>query len=336
MKLLTVTIPSYNSQDYMENAVKSLLGSRDDVEIIIVDDGSTDRTGAIGDALEEEYPDVIRCIHQENGGHGEAVNTGIRYATGQYFKVLDSDDWFDPDALKQVIHTLESFEADELDMMIVNYIYDKPSENSQRVIKYTNCMPVGRIFRWYDMKHFLPSQNILMHSVIYRTAMLRASGLKLPEHTFYVDNLFVYEPLPYVKTMYYLDVDLYHYFIGREDQSVNEKVMIGRIDQQIKVNKRMIDAIDVTKLKSRKMRKYMIHYLTMITTVTTVLLVKSGTKENLAKRDELWSYLKTTRPELYKRVRRTALGMAMQLKGKAGNKILSTGYTIAQKIFHFN
>ena len=116
MKLLTVTIPSYNSEDYMENAVKSLLGSRDDVEIIIVDDGSTDRTGAIGDALEEEYPDVIRCIHQENGGHGEAVNTGIRYATGQYFKVLDSDDWFDPDALKQVIRTLKSFEADELDM----------------------------------------------------------------------------------------------------------------------------------------------------------------------------------------------------------------------------
>ena len=160
MKLLTVTIPSYNSEDYMENAVKSLLGSRDDVEIIIVDDGSTDRTGAIGDALEEEYPDVIRCIHQENGGHGEAVNTGIRYATGQYFKVLDSDDWFDPDALKQVIRTLKSFEADELDMMIVNYIYDKPSENSQHVIKYTNCMPVGRLFRWYDMKHFLPSQNI--------------------------------------------------------------------------------------------------------------------------------------------------------------------------------
>ncbi|WP_276621884.1 glycosyl transferase [Sharpea azabuensis] len=253
-----------------------------------------------------------------------------------YFKVLDSDDWFDPDALKQVIRTLKSFEADELDMMIVNYIYDKPSENSQHVIKYTNCMPVGRLFRWYDMKHFLPSQNILMHSVIYRTAMLRESGLKLPAHTFYVDNLFVYEPLPYVKTMYYLDVDLYHYFIGREDQSVNEKVMIGRIDQQIKVNKRMIDAVDVTKLKSRKMRKYMIHYLTMITTVTTVLLVKSGTEENLAKRDELWSYLKTTRPELYKRVRRTALGTAMQLRGKAGNKILSTGYTIAQKIFHFN
>ena len=138
MKLLTVTIPSYNAEDYMENAVKSLLGSRDDVEIIIVDDGSTDRTGAIGDALEEKYPDVIRCIHQENGGHGEAVNTGIRYATGQYFKVLDSDDWFDPDALKQVIRTLKSFEADELDMMISedpSILKDWDDEVGDRTVK---------------------------------------------------------------------------------------------------------------------------------------------------------------------------------------------------------
>lgn len=335
MKLLTVAIPCYNSQEYMNHAIDHLLCVKDDIEILIIDDGSKDNTAQIGDEYEEKYPGIIRCIHQENGGHGEAVNTGMKYASGEYFKVLDSDDWFDEDSLIKVIETLKSFK-EPIDMMIVNYIYDKPSKNSQKVIKYKNCMPVGRVFRWYDMKHFLPSQNILMHSVIYRTSMLRNSGLNLPKHTFYVDNLFVYEPLPFVKTMYYLDVDLYHYYIGREDQSVNEKVMIGRIDQQIKVNKRMIDSVDVSKLKSRKMRNYMIHYLTMISTVTTVLLVKSGTEENLAKRDEFWDYMKTQNPAVYKAVRRTILGHAMRLKGSIGNKILSYGYSMAQKIFGFS
>ena len=94
-----------------------------------------------------------------------------------------------------------------------------------------------------------------MHSVIYRTQLLRDCGLELPKHTFYVDNLFVYVPLPYVKNMYYLDVDFYRYYIGREDQSVNESVMIKRIDQQIKVNKIMVDSYDLWKLQDRNAQK---------------------------------------------------------------------------------
>lgn len=82
-----------------------------------------------------------------------------------------------------------------------------------------------------------------MHSVIFRTKLLKDCGLKLPEHTFYVDNIFVFEPLPYVKKMYYMDVNFYRYYIGRADQSVNEQVMIGRIDQQLKVNKIMVDYV---------------------------------------------------------------------------------------------
>ena len=89
---------------------------------------------------------------------------------------------------------------------------------------------------------------ILMHSVIYRTELLRECKLELPKHTFYVDNIFVYKPLPYVKTMYYMDVNFYRYFIGRNDQSVNEEVMIRRIDQQLLVNRLMIDIISEEKL----------------------------------------------------------------------------------------
>jgi len=338
MKYLSIAIPCYNSQDYMAKAIESCLILKEDVEIIIVDDGSKDDTARIGNEFAEKYPETIKCIHQENGGHGEAVNTGLKNATGLYFKVLDSDDWFDQSALVKVIETLKKLyqQNETVDMMIANYVYEKPSENKSSVIKYTNALPQNRVFRWYNVKHFYPQQNLLMHSVIYRTQLLRNCNLQLPKHTFYVDNLFVYQPLPYVTTLYYLNVDLYRYYIGREDQSVNEKIMISRIDQQIRVNKMMVDCCDVMHLKSRKLRNYMIKYLTMISTVSTVLLIKSGTEEHLAKKDELWTYMEEKNPELCKAVKHTLLGACMQMDGYVGKKMITTGYGISRKLFGFN
>lgn len=240
----------------MRHAVESVLVGGEDVEILIINDGSVDDTGKIADELEQEYPGIIRAIHQENGGHGEAVNAGIRNAKGLYFKVLDSDDWLDREALVKVMEKLRSFirEGRLVDMFLANYVYEKPSVHKHKAIRYEGVFPQEKIFGWSDIKKFKISQNILMHSVIYRTQMLLDCSLELPKHTFYVDNIFVYTPLPYVKTMYYMDVDLYRYFIGRDDQSVNEKVMMGRIDQQIKVNKLMIDAHDLNKIKNKKLR----------------------------------------------------------------------------------
>ena len=109
------------------------------------------------------------------------------------------------------------------------------------MIHYRNCLPQERIFGWNDLGHFRVDQYILMHSVIYRTELLKLCQLRLPKHTFYVDNIFVFEPLPYVKKMYYINTNFYRYFIGRDDQSVNETVMISRIDQQLRVTRRMVD-----------------------------------------------------------------------------------------------
>lgn len=99
MKLLSIAVPCYNSQDYMRNCVDSLLKGGELVEILIVNDGSKDDTAKIADEYAEKYPTIVRAIHQENGGHGEAVNTGIRNATGFYFKVVDSDDWVNEESL---------------------------------------------------------------------------------------------------------------------------------------------------------------------------------------------------------------------------------------------
>lgn len=113
MKLLSIAIPCYNSQDYMEHCIETLLPGGEDVEIIIVDDGSKDRTAEIADSYAEKYPTIVKAIHQENGGHGEAVNTGIKNATGLYFKVVDSDDWVDPEAYAKILATLRELSGEK-------------------------------------------------------------------------------------------------------------------------------------------------------------------------------------------------------------------------------
>ncbi len=338
MKLLSVTIPSYNSQDYMEHCIESLLPGGEDVEIIVVDDGSTDRTAEIADAYAEKYPTIVKAVHQENGGHGEAVNAGIRNATGLYFKVVDSDDWVDGEAYQRVLDTLRDLSGGSaaLDMLISNFVYEKEGAKRKKVMKYTGTLPEGKIFGWNEARHFRKGQYILMHSVIYRTQLLRECGLELPKHTFYVDNLFVYVPLPHVKNMFYLNVDFYRYFIGREDQSVNEKVMISRIDQQIKVNKMMVEAVDLWKLPNCRLRKYMFNYLEIITVVSTIMLIRSGTKENLEKKRELWKYLKEYDLRLFWHLRNGIMGQAMNLPGKGGRKISVAAYKISQKVVGFN
>ena len=175
-----------------------------------------------------------------------------------------------------------------------------------------------------------------MHSVIYRTKLLRECGLELPKHTFYVDNIYVYKPLPSVKTLYYMDVDFYRYFIGREDQSVNEKVMISRIDQQIKVNKIMVDEFDLWKIPNRKLRHYMFNYLEIITVISTIMLIRSGTEENLLKKRELWKYIKDHDIRLFHHLRAGIMGNAMNLPGKGGRKISVAAYRLSQKVVGFN
>ena len=252
MKLLSIAIPCYNSEKYMRKCIDSLLIGGEDVEILIIDDGSTkDRTAEIADEYEAQFPTIVRAIHKENGGHGSAVNTGIANATGLYFKVVDSDDWVKQDAYFKILDTLRE---------------------------------------------------------------LAGGGQAL-------------------------DVNFYRYYIGRQDQSVNETVMISRIDQQIRVTKLMIDYLVGRKselVKNRRLYQYMRNYLEIIMTVSSVLLIRSGTTEHLEKKKELWEYLKGKDKRLYLWMRNGIMGGTMNLPGRGGRKISVEGYKICQKLFGFN
>lgn len=338
MKLLTAVIPCYNSAAYMSHAIETLLSGGDEMEIIIVNDGSTDETQNIGEEYQAKHPGIIRIISQENGGHGEAVNTGLANAHGLYFKVVDSDDWVNEEALRQVMDTLKNLIADgnSPDLFLANYVYEKVGAKKKKVINYNWALPKGQIFTWDDIMHFKQSQNILMHSTIYRTKLLKNCGIHLPKHTFYVDNIFVYQPLPFVKTLYYMDVNLYRYFIGRSDQSVNEQIMIKRIDQQLRITKIMIESHNLMQVRSAKLRNYMIKYLSMMMTICSVFLIKEGSEESLAKKQDIWDYLKNYDRWLYKKIRSQILGRSMNLPGKFGRRIVEVGYNITKKIYGFN
>lgn len=338
MKYLSVAIPCYNSQEYMSHAINTILVGGEDVEILIVNDGSKDNTAQIAEEYQKRYPTIIKVINKENGGHGDAVTEGLHNASGKYFKVVDSDDWVDKNAFIKILDQLHKWEEndEEVDMLISNYVYEKEGAKHKKVIHYRNVLPENKIFSWNEAGNFGIAQYILMHSVIYRTQLLKDIDLRLPKHTFYVDNIYVYYPLPHVNKVYYLDVNFYRYFIGREDQSVNEKIMIGRLDQQIFVTKTMIDMYQLKKIKNKKLRNYMINYLAIMMTVSSILCIRSKQPENLEKKKELWKYLKAKDFGVYWKIRHSILGQTMNLPGKIGRKTSSFAYMVARRLIGFN
>ena len=176
MKLLSVAVPCYNSAEYMDKCIKTLLSGGEDMEIIIVDDGSTkDNTAEIADNYAKENPSIVKVIHQENGGHGEGVNQGMRNATGLYYKVVDSDDWVNEEALKKVLNKIREFKENDalVDMILCNYVYEYADGKKPRVVNYKNVFPIDKVFAFDDAKKFKKSQFIAMHTVIYRTQILK-------------------------------------------------------------------------------------------------------------------------------------------------------------------
>ncbi|MDE6868576.1 MAG: glycosyltransferase [Clostridia bacterium] len=314
MKLITFTVPCYNSQEYMSKCVDSLLIGGDDVEIIIVNDGSKDKTGEIADSYAEKYPDIVKVIHKENGGHGSGLNAGLKAATGLYFKVVDSDDWLEEEGLKALLATIREHLALNLlpDLYLTNFIYYHASDDTFTISKYDNKMNEGFV-DWNKVKTFHFQHVIIMHAQTYRTEKLRAMGIELPEHTFYVDNLYAFIPLPKLINAYYLNVNLYKYYIGRADQSVNIVNCIDRYKQQIRVMTRMFTAYTLAEIKAlpKGLKKYMMHYLYAIMMCTLMFSCGKNTKERKADIKEMWLTLKRHDKKLYRKLKYTGYPLSV-------------------------
>jgi glycosyltransferase involved in cell wall biosynthesis len=324
----------------MERCIESLLPGSDRIEIILVDDGSTDGTASVCDSYTKKYPNFIKTVHQENRGHGGAINTGLRHASGRYFKVVDADDWVCVPALEQVLACIESFERmnTNTDMLICNYVYEHMVDKTQKPMRYTNVFPQDRIFSWDETGKFRVSQYLLMHSVFYRTQLLRDCDIELPEHTFYVDNLFVYQPLPFAKDIYYLNVDFYRYLIGREGQSVSKDNMVRRVNEQIGITKLMIRSHDLGVIKKiqPKLFRYMSSYLSMMLAISSLLLIIERSRDSESKMNELWLYLRRMAPLVYYKMRYHSLSATTVLPGHLSKPLILVIYHVARKVYHFN
>jgi len=338
-KEITFVVPCYNSADYMDHCIDSILRAQGDVEIIIVNDGSRDGTAAKADSWAARFPGIVSVIHQENRGHGGAVMAGLNAATGVYFKVVDSDDWLDPDALNLMLTKLRHFIASgsPVDLVISNYVYENAYAGSQKVIRYSGALPQNRIFTWHEIGFFKWEQNIMMHAATYRTQVLRDSGLELPDHTFYVDNIFVYVPLPHVQTLYYLPVNLYRYFIGREDQSVNEKVQLSRLDQQLRITRIMVEAHRLSDLPDRKLAAYMAGHLGLIVAASSTFCLLEGTERGLRLRREMWEHIDSIDRELKGRLGlHNVLVLGTNLPTAVGRRASVGMYRIGQRLYSFS
>lgn len=339
-KTLTFVVPAYNMTEYLERCVMSLIAAKrnDDIEVLIVDDGSSDGTLEMAQKFEARYPGIVRAIHQENKGHGGAVNTGIAAASGMYVKVVDADDWVGPESLEQVMAVLreEADSTEPIDMLVTNYVYDKVGKRNKHVVNFRHAMKAGELLTWNDLGHFGLAEYILMHALTYRTAVVRESGMQLPEHTFYVDFIYAYQPFPWVKTMKYLDTPFYHYFIGRDGQSVQTDVMIRRVDQLRLVNQCMVRATPERGTVPDGLYRYMIHFLAIESSVASVFMILSRDPENYEKKKDMWDDIKAYSPTIYKDVRKKAMSRALNLRGSIGRFVIRKGYFVAEHVVGFN
>lgn len=339
-KTLTFVVPAYNMTEYLERCVMSLIAAKrnDDIEVLIVDDGSSDGTLEMAQKFEARYPGIVRAIHQENKGHGGAVNTGIAAASGMYVKVVDADDWVGPESLEQVMAVLreEADSTEPIDMLVTNYVYDKVGKRNKHVVNFRHAMKSDERLTWNDLGHFGLAEYILMHALTYRTAVVRESGMQLPEHTFYVDFIYAYQPFPWVKTMKYLDTPFYHYFIGRDGQSVQTDVMIRRVDQLRLVNQCMVRATPERGTVPDGLYRYMIHFLAIESSVASVFMILSRDPENYEKKKDMWDDIKAYSPTIYKDVRKKAMSRALNLRGSIGRFVIRKGYFVAEHVVGFN
>lgn len=338
-KLLTAVVPCYNSAAYMERAVNGLLAGGKEMDILVVNDGSKDDTGKIADRLAAGHPGVVRVIHQPNGGHGSGLNRGIETAKGLYFKVVDSDDRIDPEALRALLALLRDHSAPDrqADLVIHDYAYDREEQHEVFGMTFAGVMPEGRLFQWSECKRFGTTKQFLIHALVYRTALLREHDFRLPEHTFYEDNVYVYRPLPWTKNLLYLHQKVYGYNVGRDGQSVNEENLLKRLDQLTNMITEMALSWRKADLDAlpKPLETYMINTLAAQIWSLSALHFIADSAESRKLHEDMWQNIRDFDPALYQAMIRNPLGSMSNSKIRPVQRLQKSIYHLGHKIMKF-
>ncbi len=330
MKLITFVVPCYNSQEYLQTCIHSLLPFGEEGEILIINDGSTDETGRIADEYAVRYPAVVRVIHQKNGGHGEGINQGIAHAKGMYLKVVDSDDWLNGEALEQFKIALQDCVKRKIlpDVFITNFVYERASDGKSYVCSFAKNFPQTPC-GWESVRLFKLWKLLLMHALAYRTELLREHDVTLPKYTFYEDNVFAYLPLAYTKKLYYLNVNLYRYYIGREGQSVAVRNLIKNYEHQLRDFTCIYTAHTYAEIQAmpKGLRGYFKHALKSYMANTLYFTCGEDTPARREALKKLWQDIKAYDKGLYRFLRHSGCAaLLMPLPWKLRGALAGWGY----------
>ena len=231
-KILSIVIPTYNMEKYLPACLDSVTDElvSDRLEVIVVNDGSTDGSLDIIRRYEQKRPDLIKVIDKANGHYGSCVNAGLGIATGKYFKILDADDWFDTSALVEFLQKLETCDTDLVITLRVDEIFDKDKKVDE--IKHSFCSVfkdhVYRTDEFYIRTHSYEAE-FGMNGMAYKTSLLKEMNFRLLEGINYTDTLYCFLPYSRVKDFIVYDLYLYHYRMGREGQSVDTESQKKRV-----------------------------------------------------------------------------------------------------------
>ncbi|MBO6205823.1 MAG: glycosyltransferase family 2 protein [Lachnospiraceae bacterium] len=235
-KILTVSIAAYNIQDYITETVMSILGTEEignNIEILIINDGSTDDTLLRARELAKRFPEIVRIIDKENGGWGSTVNEAISTARGKYLKLLDGDDWFITSNIKGFIRYLDECDSDLVITPLIKYF----EKNSKEIL----CDSNSHIDKNTDIEESFYNGILEMHSICIRTECLRNNNVLLSDKCFYTDIEFSYYSIKYAKTISRYGFPIYKYRLGREGQSVSVEGIIKHYEDKVTVSKKLLE-----------------------------------------------------------------------------------------------
>ena len=301
MKVLSIVVPTYNVERYIDRCLQSLLYDEeilDDIEILIVNDGSKDNSLNIAKSYEKKYPKTVKVIDKENGGHGSTINVGLKLANGKFFRVIDSDDWVNIDDFSRYVKDLKKLDCD---LVLTNYSKEFIYDNSTLKFKYSNKIEFNKIYnlREFDLRKF-NDDYFFMATSTFKTQILREQKIELDENTFYVDMEFIIFPIPKIKNFILLDYDIYRYFIGRADQSINIQSYIKNRKHHEKVLRKLINFYEDTDMDKNK-KEYIFKILVFMINSHYLIYCKNilPDKKNINELKKFDLFLKEKSPKLY-------------------------------------
>ncbi len=228
-KILTVVVPTFNEEKYLRDNLEAFKIEEvmKDIEVLVINDGSTDGSLGIAREYEKSFPECYRVIEKENGGHGSCINAGIANASGEYFKVVDADDWVERDAF---IGLIEELKRASSDIVYSGFLWAYESEGKKKenfktkaeIKKPFKDVEYNKIYKLDDIADRL---YMKMHNMTIKTAILRDNNIRIDEHCYYVDTEYITYPIPFANTISFIDSFVYYYRIGRKGQSVSIEKM---------------------------------------------------------------------------------------------------------------